>query len=318
MTQTSPRRAPASWRIRCAAALLGALGAAGALGAEGAREHGKFRFGDWRGPALRVFYATPAKLSAETPLLFVMTGRQRNAGHYRDQWQPLAKRYGFVVLVPEFSAADFPGEAAYDAGGVFQMASDAVTPVKRLRRRDEAKWAFSALEPLFDHAKQRFGLDAADYALYGHSSGAGFVHRYVYYKPDARLSRAVAANGAWYLLPRGDADYPYGLRGAGLTRAHLLRAFRRPLTIMIAQQDLGPRKQYLANTPQAQQQGPHVVSRGMNFLLLAAVAAQREKLRLNWSLVSVPNVGHSNKAMAPQAIRHLFPKLAAGRRAGAR
>ena len=123
----------------------------------------------------------------------------------------------------------------------------------------------------------------------------------------------MAANGAWYLMPSGDVEYPYGLCGSGLTKAHIARAFRRPLTTMIAQQDLGPRKQYLANTAQANAQGPHVVSRGMNFLLLAAVVAEREKLRLDWRLESVPNVGHSNRAMAAHAVRHLFPELAASR-----
>ena len=276
---------------------------------------GDYRFDGWAGPALRVFSATPARRSAETPVLFVMTGRRRNAKVYRDHWQPLAKRHGFVALVPEFKANDFPGEVSYDTGGVFKMPNDKVAPVARIAIRDESLWAFSALEPIFGEAKQRFGLAAKRYALYGHSSGAGFVHRYVYYKPDARLSRAVAANGAWYLMPTGDAEYPYGLRGSGLNKAHLVRAFRRPLTIMVAQQDLGPRKQYLANTPQAMAQGPHVVSRGMNFLLLAAVAAQKEKLRLDWHLESVPNARHSDKAMAPNAIRHLFPELAMQRAA---
>jgi len=142
------------------------------------------------------------------------------------------------------------------------------------------------------------------------------VHRYLYYQPKARIARAVAANGAWYLLPSPGIDYPYGLRGANISKQQLQRAFSRELLIMIAQEDLGPRRQYFANTAQAKAQGPHVVSRGMNFLLLAATAAHKLKMPLNWKIESVPNVGHSNKAMAPHAVRHLFPQLDLAARAG--
>ena len=269
-----------------------------------------FEFRDWGGQSLRVFTSVPKKVTADTPVLFVMTGRRRNAGDYRDQWHKLAQEHGFIVLAPEFPERKYPGEISYDMGNVFRFPERFKVPaLKSLKAVPQEQWAFSALEPLFDHARKTLGLKVRGYSLYGHSSGAGFVHRYLYYQPRARVERAVAANGAWYLLPSPGLEYPYGLRGANISKQQLKKAFSRELLIMIAQEDLGPRRQYFANTAQAKAQGPHVVSRGMNFLLLAATAAHGLKMPLNWKIESVPNVGHSNKAMAPHAVRHLFPRL---------
>ena len=52
----------------------------------------------------------------------------------------------------------------------------------------------AAIEPLFDHARARFGMEADAYSIYGHSAGAQFVHRFLFHVPDARVARAVAAN----------------------------------------------------------------------------------------------------------------------------
>ncbi|MCH9663976.1 MAG: hypothetical protein K0U66_10050 [Gammaproteobacteria bacterium] len=276
-------------------------------------ENGRFVLSEWGGTDVPVYYRLPvplAQLDAATPVLVVMTGRARNADDYRDQWSDLAQQYGFIVLVPEFVWPDWPDETSYDMGNVFRFADRLSVPdVDDLTPINEAQWAFTAIEALFNFAAGDLGLRAQGYSLYGHSSGAGFVHRYMYYKPAARVNYAVAANGAWYLLPRPDIAYPYGVRGSGISRQMLKTAFKRRLTLMFGQQDLGPRRQYHANTEQANAQGPHVVSRAMNFLLLSLITAKQMDTPINWSIRSVPNVGHSNTAMAPFAVEHLFPEL---------
>lgn len=278
-----------------------------------AKQVGVFAFDKWPGKALKVYYALPVptkKLSPDTKVLFVMTGRKRNADDYRDQWQDAGARHGFIVLVPQFAWDDYPDEVSYDMGNVFRFPKRLSVPaLDKIELLPEGVWAFSAIEPIFDEVRTILGLKTESYSMYGHSSGAGFVHRFNYYKPAARLDYAVAANGAWYLLPRTDVNYPYGLKGSTITKAMLLRAFSRKLTLMFGQDDLGPRKQYHANTPQAKSQGPHVVSRAMNYLLLSLVTAKQLDLPINWQLRSVPNVGHSNKRMVPHAVEHLFPDI---------
>lgn len=273
---------------------------------------GQFTFDQWKGEAINIHYALPAAaetLAKETPILFVMTGRKRNASDYRDQWQALAEQYGFIVLAPQFKWKDYPDEVSYDMGGVFSFNDRLSVPkLKDMQFNKESQWAFSAIEPIFDEVISQLSLSIESYSLYGHSSGAGFVHRYLYYKPSARVAHAVAANGAWYLLPVSDFKYPYGLKGSKITRQMLHKAFRRDFTIMFGQTDLGPRKQYHANTQQAMAQGPHVVSRAMNFLLMSLLTANQLDTPINWKMHSVPNVGHSNSKMAPWAVEFLFPE----------
>ena len=276
-------------------------------------QEGVFKFRDWKGASLSVHYVLPetvANIDRNTPVLFVMTGRGRNADDYRDQWKDLALQYGFIVLAPEFKWADYPDEVSYDMGNVFTFKDRLSVPkTNELKRNSEDLWAFSAIEPIFDAVRDSLSLGVTEYSMYGHSSGAGFVHRFIYYKPQSRLGHAVAANGAWYLLPIGKMDYPYGLKGSKISKSMLNRAFRRDLTIMFGQDDIGPRKQFHANTPQADSQGPHVVSRAMNFLLVTILVAEQLDMTLNWRLQSVPNVGHSNTKMAPWAVEYLFPEL---------
>lgn len=276
-----------------------------------AQQIGSFKFTGWQGSPLTVYFALPAppaQLKPSTPVLFVMTGRKRNANDYRDQWKELAEQYRFIVLVPEFKWQDYPDEVSYDMGGIFRFKNRLAIP--KLEEMIPVKppyWVFSAIEPIFDYVTETLSLRAQKYSMYGHSSGAGFVHRYLYYQPAARVSQAVAANGAWYLLPRSDIQYPYGLRGSKITKQQVVAAFNKRLTIMFGQEDLGHRRQYHANTRQANLQGPHVVSRAMNFILSAAMTAKHYDSPLNWSIRSVANVGHSNTKMAPHAVQYLFP-----------
>src|SRR5262245_22792811 len=73
--------------------------------AEGA---GSFQFADELGNADRpitVWYYAPAKLQANSPVVFVMHGMGRNASQYRDQWIEHAEKHNFLLIAPEFSNA---------------------------------------------------------------------------------------------------------------------------------------------------------------------------------------------------------------------
>ena len=125
-----------------------------------------FEFDGWAGPGLRVFATRPASLTPERPVVFVMHGMGRNADEYRDQWHQLALENRFLLIVPEFSENSFPGTDAYNIGNVFDQDG---APVSR------ELWSFSAIEPLFDAVRERFGMIAVAYSIYGHSAGAQIV-----------------------------------------------------------------------------------------------------------------------------------------------
>src|SRR5262245_61817828 len=69
------------------------------------------------GRTIPVWYYLPQDAGPDAPVLFVMHGVNRDADRYRDEWLPHAKKYGFVLLVPEFSKEAFPDEA-YSFGNV--------------------------------------------------------------------------------------------------------------------------------------------------------------------------------------------------------
>jgi len=260
---------------------------------------GRFEFSGWDGPALPVWYHAPASLNPATPVVFVMHGTSRNADDYRDQWSGLAERYGFLLLVPEFSDADFPERAGYNFGNVF--APDGT-------RRPTAQWGYTAIERIFDHVRAAAGLNAATYNLYGHSAGAQFAHRMPLFLPSARISRLVTANAGAYMLPDFSHDFPYGLKGSGITEAELKGALRQPVVVLLGEADIDPEHRSIPRAPEARAQGLHRFARGLGYFKLASEQAVRLGVPFGWRLVTVPGVGHSNTNMAAFAAEQLFGK----------
>jgi poly(3-hydroxybutyrate) depolymerase len=260
--------------------------------AASASAHGRYVFTDWAGPDLPVWYQLPKRVTATTPVVFVMHGVNRDADRYRDEWADLARSYGFIVIVPEFSQQDFPGSRGYNTGNF--VAEDR-TPLPR------AQWSFSAIEPLFDDARQRFGTRVARYTIYGHSAGAQFVHRYVMFTPEARVHRAIAANAGWYTMPDLATGFPYGLSEAPVDEVALTAALGKQVTVMLGTADTDPNDPNLRKTPEANAQGPHRFARGQQFFARGRQAATALGTPFGWRLVTVPDVGHSNGKMAKAA-----------------
>src|SRR5258705_2397826 len=146
---------------------------------------GRYEFTDWAGPQLTIYYSAPPKITVDSPILIIIPGVKRNAEEYRNEWDHLATTNRFITLVVEATKKLFPTEHEYNVGGVINS---------RGEMQPEDHWLFSAIDPLFDDFKQRFGSRRDKYELYGHSAGGGFVHLYFLLKPQAKVSRAVAAN----------------------------------------------------------------------------------------------------------------------------
>lgn len=253
----------------------------------------RYTFDGWAGPPLRVYASRAPALEADRPVVIVMHGVERNAREYRDQWHELALTHRFLLLAPEFAADDFPASNGYNLG--YQEDAEG-------RPRPRERWSYAALEPLFDDARRRFGARATRYALYGHSAGAQFVHRYLFYVPNARVAQVVPANAGWYLMPDYAAAYPYGLAGAAVTPEDLHRALALPVTVLLGERDTDPDHSSLRRTPEALRQGATRLDRGRLFYATAQAYAEQLGLEFNWRLVLVPGAGHDNRLMAPAAV----------------
>jgi poly(3-hydroxybutyrate) depolymerase len=286
------------WLVLAAVALFIALPIALSLSpSEPAGEQplpvaGRFVFTAWEGPGLPVWYQLPDKVTRDTPVVFVMHGVNRDADRYRDEWAALAKRQGFIAVVPQFSRADFPGSRGYNTGYFSEQDGTA---------RPRNLWSFAAIEPLFDDVRKRFGTQVTRYSLYGHSAGAQFVHRYVLFMPEARLDKAVAANAGWYTMPDFAVDFPYGLGDTPLDDATLEAALGKPLFVLLGTADTDRNHPNLRKTSQADAQGLHRYARGQAFFAAGKAVAAAGGTPFGWTRKDVPGIGHSNGGMAEAA-----------------
>jgi pimeloyl-ACP methyl ester carboxylesterase len=167
--------------------------------------------------------------------------------------------------------------------------------------RPKPAWTFSAIEPLFDAVVAKLGSMQTEYTLYGHSAGSQFVHRFLYYMPEARVRRYLAANAGWYMMPDFDTPYPYGLNGAGLDEQALVTALGKDVVLLLGREDIDHNDSSLRKSPEAQRQGANRFARGNAIYDLARTKAQELGADFDWKLVIVDDAGHVNAEMARAA-----------------
>lgn len=283
--------------FRCLMVALG-FGVTILAGQSGATaEHQSFGF-ESGGHKLTVWYHRPAAATAGAPVLFVIHGVGRNAEEYLADWIEFADQKKFLLVVPEFSKQEFPGEEAFNSGNLFDAAGHA---------RPREQWSFSMIEPIFDAVRQQLGVQRNDYLLYGHSAGAQFVQRFLYFVPAARATHVTAANAGWYMMPELGVDFPYGLKGTPMNEAALRGAFARPMVVLLGEADTDANHMSLRHSPESDAQGLDRFARGQFFFAHARETALVMKTPFRWTLATAPGIAHSNKGMAPFAVHQLFP-----------
>ena len=256
-----------------------------------------FVFKDAKGRAdapIRVYTYRPRKCDEKCPIQFVMAGVKRNASTYRDYWEVIADNYNLIIVAPEFSQRDWPRAAGYNLGDVERQA-------------DREKWAFSAIEHLFDEVRE----GQADYRIFGHSAGAQFIQRMMLFRPDHRAAVAVAANPGWYTMPEWRKDrkvepFPYSLVGAKVGEAELRKALERRFVLMAGEKDDDPDDENLDKSDGAGKQGASRVERAENFFKAATSAAGELGVKLAWEFVEVPDTAHDGAAMSKYAAEYLY------------
>lgn len=254
----------------------------------------RFIFSDWAGPKIPVWVYLPKGVDMKkAPILIMMHGAKRGAHRYLKEWQPLAQNKGVIVIAPEFSKADFPSSKHYNLGYVF--ANDHAL-------RKEEKWTFSSIESIFDTVVLAIKSKQTHYTIYGHSAGSQFVHRYLYYKSNARVKRYIAANAGWYTLPSLNEIYPYGLKNSGVSKEHLKTALSKDVVVLLGDQDTDIHHESLRRTPQAMRQGAQRFARGLSFYEEGLKQAKILGSDFGWKKRIVKGVAHSNGGMAKGAI----------------
>jgi hypothetical protein len=221
-------------------------------------------------------------------LTVVMHGVLRNGAEYARRWAPFAARGDRVVLAPEFDALRWRGARGYNLGNVVD--GRALNP--------PARWAFTVLEGVIGAARERFAVPDGELDIFGHSAGAQFVHRFLLFRPDAPVRRAIAAGAGWYTAPDLSAPWPYGLKHPALsfTDADLARYAARDVVLLRGGADVH-RDANLRTSEQALAQGANRYERAAWML----EQVRRIDPGSPWRLIDVPGVGHDDTAVAPTA-----------------
>jgi hypothetical protein len=170
----------------------------------------------------------------------------------------------------------------------------------------ENKWTFLVIDPIFDFVVAKTKNKSEGYFIYGHSAGSQFVHRFLFFKPDAKVKKAVCANAGWYTMPDFNELYPYGLKGTKCNKKYLQKLFRKKVTVLLGDQDTNTTHRSLRRTPQAMKQGAHRFERGHIFYRSCKQMADSLKVEFAWDLQVVPGVAHSNKGMSKGAEKVFF------------
>jgi hypothetical protein len=241
---------------------------------------------------IRVWYDAPADPST-AQILIVMHGVGRNGQEYLADWSELVAGRNVLVLAPEFSDEHFPGAEMYNLGNVQDQDGRAVPP---------ELWTFQLVEAMFDHARRAVGNPSESYALFGHSAGAQFVHRFIELMPTHRARVAVAANAGWYTVLDDTVTFPYGLNGGPRKERELGNALASNLVVLLGGDDVDGEDDSLRRDPGSDAQGKNRLDRGLNFYRTARETASRQSLPFAWRLTALPAVAHSHTDMAQAAV----------------
>lgn len=243
---------------------------------------------------VKIWFQKPTVFKENAKVFFVIPGTSRDGRLFRDFVNSNLTDFDFLLIAPEFSGELYP-HVVYTLGNVFD---------DRGRQNPESLWTYSIIERLFDYIRDVFNLKTENYSIFGNSAGAQFVHRMLLFKKSLRLSKAMVANPAVYLMPAFSFPYPYGFADTAFTEQNLIKAFNRDFTLFLGENDNDETNAYIDRSPEAMRQGRHRLERGINFFKTAQSEAARLAAGFRWKLRIIPEADHDYPFVL-SAIKHL-------------
>ena len=244
-----------------------------------------------QGSDMTLFSYRSPRSSPDTPIVFVLTGTNRNAQEYRNYWVEQAKENNLTVVVPLFSQSDYPGAESYNLGNLQNVWH---------QTNSERQWAFSVIERLFSEMQRQGMTNQQSYYLFGNSAGCQFVHRMLMFIPQARVKAAICAAAGWWALPDKSVEWPYGLKNSPvmLTEKQIDNYLSKPMLITVGELDNDPEHRLLRRTPESMTQGANRLSRAANYYQIAQRYAKRAGVPFNWQFTTLSGAGHSGSKMS--------------------
>jgi hypothetical protein len=263
----------------------------------------RFEYQNSTGPInMEIYYHVPDQDVTAMPVLFVFHGNGRNAVEYRNAWIDKANEKGFIVITPKFSNVDYPGGDGYNLGNVFE---DGDNPSASTLNPEE-DWAFSVIEPLFDDVRLQLDNITTSYNLFGFSAGGQFVHRFVMFKPNARINKAVASASGWYTVPDNNIEFPYGIGNCPIENMPASSYYSKNMTLQIGTLDNDPNASALRRNSIVDQQGTNRYDRAFYMFNTSKSLAENLGVPFNWEIIETPGNDHDHTGAVEQAGDLLF------------
>lgn len=244
---------------------------------------------------IEVFSYQPPEATTQTPIVFVLSGLNRNADKYRDAWVENARKNKLTVIAPHFSKQDYPGSDSYNLGNLVDARSGKLNP--------KEAWAFTVIDSLFADMQQQGITQQTHYYIFGNSAGCQFVHRMLTLLPEPKVKAAICAAAGWWTMPSNKAPWPYGLANApiAVSQQQLADYFALPVLITVGSKDNNPNHPLLRRSTEAMAQGNSRLARAKTYFLTAKQQAQQDNVPFNWQFSILPGVGHSGSKMSAYA-----------------
>lgn len=253
-------------------------------------------------PVTLHYYIPEEGSIASMRVLFAMHGADRDAGRQIENWKEIAEDKKVILLVPEFSK-QYYSELEYQFGGV----SGSKSSYNAVARE---KWTYNLIEEIFEYVKEQTGNTSAKYDIWGHSAGGQFVHRFMFYMPDARVATAIASNSGFYTLPLTEGykdpssdvwySYPFSLKYTPYTSADVEKYLAKKLIVHLGTADLATTTAQDSSLPVdagSKAQGASRYERGHFFYDNVSELAVSSGMTFGWRLAEVEGVGHSSRGM---------------------
>lgn len=272
---------------------------------------------------IAVHYYKPSGFTKRSPILLIIPGAGRNGDAYRDAWIGAARDHNVLVAALSYPESDYDF-AAYQMGGVIRDLVISNLPIGPDGRPpdsvhlhdedisfrvnpDPQTWLFNDFDRVFAQLAAAANSSQTSYDMFGHSAGGQILHRHALFSAQSRTDRIIAANAGLYTLPDLDLPQPMGLKDTGLNATSLRRALSRKLTVLLGEQDNdGEEGGIQLHTPTIDRYGVDRLTRGRTFYEAGRACADRYGAPFQWTLETVPNVGHDFRAMGRAAAALLY------------
>lgn len=242
-----------------------------------------------------VYYFRPPTWAEEDPVFIAFPGYTRNAKGFAKRLESLAVKYNMVIACPEFSTKKYPGACCYQEGNMTDK--DDMTGTIQPRK----KWNFDTIDRLVEAIRARAHAKGK-VLLFGHSAGGQLMHRYSLFSEGATADAILCANAGWFTMPDRHIPFPYGIQNLDSNDRELIRAFSRPVILLMGSLDVSREKPF-RDTKEADAQGRTRMERCQNYFHACEAKAKELHAPFCWQIHVVDGAAHEGGKMAEGAMK---------------